>query len=170
MNQEDRIFLRQFGAVLGILVAITVIIFFTAILTSKLSGPDPEAARKVAARIEPIGTVNISGEPFKVSGTTDDAGVGKQQAAAQPVASGAQATSGEATYQSACATCHATGVAGAPKLEDSAAWQARIAQGTPVLYQSALQGKGAMPAKGGRPDLAEPQIKAAVDYMVSEVH
>jgi cytochrome c5 len=33
---------------------------------------------------------------------------------------------GEDTYNKACASCHAQGVAGAPKLGDKAAWAPRI--------------------------------------------
>jgi hypothetical protein len=40
-------------------------------------------------------------------------------------------------------------VAGAPKPGDEAAWAPRIANGLPALVQSALKGKGAMPAQGG---------------------
>jgi len=82
-------------------------------------------------------------------------------------ASGAAIADGAATYQKACVACHMTGAAGAPKLEDKAAWAPRIAQGTDVLYNSVLKGKGAMPPKGGQMQLSDDEIKAAVDYMIS---
>lgn len=74
---------------------------------------------------------------------------------------------GKSTYDTVCMACHAAGVAGAPKLGDKAAWAPRIKQGKPALYNSALHGKGAMPAKGGNAGLADDAVKAAVDYMVS---
>jgi len=83
-------------------------------------------------------------------------------------ASGTAMADGAATYQQACLACHASGAAGAPKLEDKAAWEPRIAQGKDALYASVLKGKGAMPPKGGRADLSDDVIKAAVDYMVSQ--
>ena len=83
-------------------------------------------------------------------------------------ASGAALADGAATYQKACVACHMTGAAGSPKLEDKAAWAPRIAQGKDVLYTSALKGKGAMPPKGGQMQLSDDEIKAAVDYMVSQ--
>jgi cytochrome c5 len=61
-----------------------------------------------------------------------------------------------------------TGAAGSPKLGDKAAWEPRIAQGKDALYASVLKGKGAMPAKGGRADLSDEAVKAAVDYMVAQ--
>jgi cytochrome c5 len=75
----------------------------------------------------------------------------------------------KSTYQAMCSTCHSSGALGAPKITDKAAWQPRIAQGTKVLYSSALNGIGVMPAKGGNPQLSDEQVKAAVDYMVSAV-
>ena len=61
----------------------------------------------------------------------------------------ASAGSGEALYKQTCFVCHATGVAGAPKFGDKAAWAPRLQQGVPALVQSAMKGKGAMPPKGG---------------------
>lgn len=78
------------------------------------------------------------------------------------------ATSGEAVYKKACMNCHAQGLAGAPAFGDKAAWAPRIKAGKPALYESALKGKGAMPAKGGQAALPDAEVKAAVDYMVSK--
>lgn len=83
-------------------------------------------------------------------------------------ASGAALADGGATYQQACSACHASGAAGAPKLDDKAAWEPRLASGKDALYASVLNGKGAMPPKGGRVDLSDDVIKAAVDYMVAQ--
>jgi cytochrome c5 len=85
-------------------------------------------------------------------------GVG-QQAAAQ--------SSGKQAYDQACARCHTIGMLGAPKLGDSSAWKARIKKGKQVLYQSAINGIGTMPPKGGS-TLSDSQVKAAVDYMISQ--
>jgi len=80
--------------------------------------------------------------------------------------------SGEATYKAACFACHGTGAAGAPKTGDKAGWKARIATGNATLYEHAIKGykgsKGFMPAKGGRADLKDADVKAAVDYMVAQ--
>ena len=64
--------------------------------------------------------------------------------------------------------CHATGVAGAPKLGDKAGWGPRIQQGIDTLLHSALKGKNAMPPKGGHASLSDAQVRAAVEYMVSQ--
>jgi c(7)-type cytochrome triheme protein len=90
--------------------------------------------------------------------------------AARPAAAAAPAAAGkgQGVYQSACMACHGSGVAGAPKLGDAAAWGQRIKAGTAGLYTSALKGKGAMPAKGGQAALADADVRAAVDYMVAQ--
>lgn len=80
----------------------------------------------------------------------------------------AAANNGEKTYNSACMACHASGVAGAPKTGDKAAWAPRIKAGKDKLYTTALKGKGAMPAKGGQMSLADADVKAAVDFMVAK--
>ena len=72
------------------------------------------------------------------------------------------------TYRTACAACHMSGAAGAPKTGDKAAWKARIAAGMDTMVTNAIKGKGAMPPKGGRPNLTDAQIKAVVEYMVAE--
>jgi len=79
---------------------------------------------------------------------------------------------GEKTYKAACIACHSTGAAGSPKVGDKAAWVDRIKQDKNTLYEHAIKGfkgaKGFMPAKGGRTDLSDADVKAAVDYMIAK--
>jgi cytochrome c5 len=86
--------------------------------------------------------------------------------------SGQAMADGKATYDSVCFACHATGAAGAPMVGNKAAWAPRIAQGLDVLKQHAINGfqgnSGFMPAKGGRTDLSDADVGAAVEYMVSQ--
>jgi len=79
------------------------------------------------------------------------------------------AVDGKTVYEGACAACHASGVLGAPKFGSGAEWAPRIKRGVGALYESALHGtpKG-MPPKGGRDDLSDSDVKAAVDYMVAQ--
>ncbi len=78
------------------------------------------------------------------------------------------AADGKATYDASCVACHSTGAAGAPKVGDAAAWAPRIKTGLPALYASAIKGRGAMPAKGGNSALSDADIRATVNYMVSQ--
>lgn len=78
---------------------------------------------------------------------------------------------GKQTFDTVCFVCHKTGVAGAPKFGDKAAWAPRVKKGLATLEKHALHGftgnSGTMPAKGGRTDLSDDAVKAAVKYMVS---
>ena len=74
--------------------------------------------------------------------------------------------SGEEVYKAQCTTCHAAGVAGAPKLGDAAAWGARIATGLEALTNSALKGKGAMGAQAGG-DFDDLEITRAIVFMAN---
>jgi len=76
---------------------------------------------------------------------------------------------GPTVYNSVCGACHNSGVAGAPKLDDKSAWASRLGAGTEALYASVINGKGAMPAKGGAVSLSDDEIKASVDYILSKV-
>lgn len=75
---------------------------------------------------------------------------------------------GKGIYKTACFACHDSGVAGAPKLGDKAAWEPRIAAGMDAMMEIALNGKRGMPPKGGRLDLSTEDIQAAVAFMASE--
>jgi c(7)-type cytochrome triheme protein len=88
---------------------------------------------------------------------------------AAPVGS-AYGASGKEIYEKTCSLCHATGINNAPKFGNAGDWGPRLAGGTARLYESALKGtaKG-MPAKGGNLNLADAEVKAAVDYMVVQV-
>jgi c(7)-type cytochrome triheme protein len=77
------------------------------------------------------------------------------------------AGAGKAVYDKACAACHGTGLLGAPKPGDAAAWTARArGGGVAALLKSAQAGtaKG-MPPRGGRPDLADADLRAAIEFM-----
>ena len=155
----DRDFLKTFSGLLAALVALTVIIFVVAQMVSgtaksKIAQGD---ATKLAERIKPVGELAMAGAVAVANGVI-------------PAAQAAD--KGEATYNASCAACHAAGVAGAPKFGDKAEWGPRIAQGLDTLHTHALKGfqgkKGVMPAKGGNASLADADVKAAVDYMVSK--
>jgi len=71
----------------------------------------------------------------------------------------------EAIVQSQCANCHRDGVNGAPKIGDRPAWIPRLKNGLDKLVASAIHGHGAMPARGGLPDLSDQEIRGAIVYM-----
>ena len=83
--------------------------------------------------------------------------------------SAAYAADGAAVFEKGCAMCHASGVAGAPKLGDADAWGERAKQGVDVLVSSALNGKGAMPPKGVCAGCSDDEVRSAVEYMLSQI-
>ena len=76
---------------------------------------------------------------------------------------------GDAVYQSVCASCHNSGAAGAPKFEDKGAWAGRVSKGYDVLVSSVIKGKNAMPARGGASpdDVSDFELARAVVYMAN---
>ena len=75
--------------------------------------------------------------------------------------------SGEEVYNAICFTCHAAGTLNAPKFGDAADWAPRLAKGYDALYQSALNGLGAMPPKGGLSDLTDAELHRALVHMTN---
>jgi len=127
------------------------------------------SAQAVAKRIAPVAKLAVDPNAPAPAPAAQPAAPTAQVAAAPASAASAASASdaGKATFDKVCTVCHTAGIGGAPKFGDKAAWAPRIAQGKDTLYASALKGKGAMPAKGGNPALADADVKAAVDYMVS---
>ncbi len=79
------------------------------------------------------------------------------------------ASAGELIVKKNCKVCHAQGINGAPIIGNKKMWGDRAAKGKDVLVQSAMNGFGLMPAKGGNAALTESEIKLAVSYMLSQV-
>ena len=75
---------------------------------------------------------------------------------------------GKTVYAQTCVACHATGLAGAPKMGDKEAWRAHIEHGQDHMVESVIKGKGAMPARGGNAKLSDDEIKAAVSYIIEQ--
>ena len=164
MSKADDIFWREFGVVLLGLVLFTVIVFFTARAIGAHSLEKMQSSEKaVLERIQPYGQVRV-GQPGEVVA----AAAAPAPAGEQPAAAAAGGGSGEAVYTKACLACHSTGVAGAPKVGDAAAWEPRLGQGMDGLVTNAIKGKGAMPPKGGQMSLSDDDIKSAVEYMLEK--
>lgn len=157
-SNHDKVFVTTFLGVIGFLVALTVVIAVIAgVITSE---EDTDEIRqitreRVQSRIAPVGQVITDPNAIQVASRAD--------------AGGEDARSAEDIVQGLCAGCHSAGVAGAPKLDDSAAWQARLdAEGRDGLVNSVINGKGAMPPMAGDPSLSEAQVQESVDLMLEQ--
>lgn len=85
----------------------------------------------------------------------------------EPLPAGTKAAhrTGEQIYKAQCSKCHATGVNGAPRPGDRAAWIPRLHNGADAAVASAVHGHGAMPARGGLADLSDEEIRETMFYM-----
>ena len=153
---SNREFWKFFSGLIASFVGITVLLYVVA----QIIGDAPKAqaagdAKAVAERIKPVGDVTVRGN------TVMDVIIPAAQASDD---------AGKKLFEGTCKTCHGMGIAGAPKFGDKAAWKDRIAQGDDKLYEHAIKGfqgkSGFMPAKGGS-TASDADVKAAVDYMVS---
>lgn len=166
---RDQKFFDVYSIVIGALILVAVAIFVFSMKMSDLTqGINTHVATEykaaVADRIRPVGQVYLAGEELESSSPTIET-----PAEPPPVAT---AMSGPQVYSSACLACHGAGIGGAPILGDAAQWAERIAQGAGTLKEHAVLGftgsTGYMPPKGGRLDLSDAEIEAAVDYMLGE--
>ena len=157
------------------LLGMALIIVVVSSIQDRGSGDSPEVVNE---RIRPEGYLSYPEDPRLIKQASQEpvevdepapAAAATTVPAIKPAAT--VATPGKLVFDSACQACHATGAAGAPRVGDDAAWASRLAQGESLLIKHAIDGfqgsTGFMPAKGGRIDLSDEQIAAAVRYMIS---
>lgn len=84
----------------------------------------------------------------------------------------AQADAGfdvEGTYRQYCAMCHDSGMVGAPLLNDTTFWSARIDEiGYDTILQNAISGINAMPPRGMCMDCGDEQLDELVTYLLGD--
>ncbi len=155
-GNHDKAFVITFLGVLGALAAFTfAIIIIARILTSDERSEDQAALDKaIQQRIAQPGTV-----------ITDPAALLKVSSAAAHTP-----MNGEQVVAQVCSACHGSGMLGAPKIGDKAAWGGRLKAdgGIDGLFASASKGKGQMPARGGNPDLSDDELKGAIQQMLKQ--
>ena len=117
---------------------------------SAASVQDDMSREAIAERIKPIGKHYVAGE-----------------SSAAEESSGPR--SGQQVYDKFCTACHTSGVMGAPKINNAADWEERLAQGMDTVLKHAVEGFNAMPPKGTCSDCSEEEIQAAIDYMTKDI-
>lgn len=131
----------------AIVVPIAVIVLLVEFVTTDhrpLAGTEAQSPDAINARIAPVGMVLVKDASDLTTLKT-----------------------GEQVFQAQCTTCHTAGALGAPKFGDAEAWAPRIKTGYAALLNSALHGKGNMPAQGGG-DYTDFEIGRAVVYMANK--
>ncbi len=171
---------------MGVVVAAIVILAFGAGIVARMLGGDESATaagdsimrNALIERISPAGGVRTSLDDVPVAAVAADAPTEADTAAAEEAAAAAVAVMGQApelgltdsvmqAVDGACAGCHISGVANAPKLGDAAAWQPRLDKGMEALTASVVNGLNAMPARGGS-TLTDLEIPVAIQYLLSK--
>lgn len=134
--------------VLAFIIPVIVILLLVNLVTSGSrigAGSNALQPEAIASRIQPVAKFTLV-----------DASAPKEQ------------KTGIQVYESTCSACHSAGVAGAPKVGDSGAWAPLIQSGMAEMLKIALEGKGAMPARGGNPGLTDLEIARAVVHMANQ--
>lgn len=108
----------------------------------------------IAERLQPVGEICMAGDEC-TGGATVQVAAGEARDPAE-------------IYQSKCASCHNTGVGGAPKLGEAADWEPRVAKGMETLFENAWNGFNAMPPKGICMDCSEQEMRDTIDYILEE--
>jgi cytochrome c5 len=174
VSKQDTHFFNMFSIVIGLLVAVAIVLFaLSRIVAGRTQEQhvlvEAQYLKAVEERIQPLVRVAVAGQDntaLAIKPTQAEAAAGAGAGAAVAFETGAD------VVQGACAACHGAGIAGAPKVGDAAAWGPRIAQGKDTLYKHAIEGyqgeTGVMPPKGGRTDISDELVRAAVDHMVEQ--
>lgn len=169
--KTDAVFLKHFAQLITFLVCICIaLIALGAYIYSRHpAAENPAKARSTEQRLLPIGAV--------YAGDTGRAAIAAAELAAKAAATAVVAyggtTDGKTIFGNLCHACHETGAGGAPMLTDKAHWAPRLAEGVDTLVKHATEGytgsAGMMPAKGGNPALTDEQVRATVEWMITQV-
>ena len=134
--------------ILAFIVPILVIVLLINLVmtTTKMgSGSDAQSPEAIASRIKPVaGFSLVDANAPKVFKT------------------------GQQVFDTTCTACHTAGVAGAPKIGDTAAWAPFVKAGYEDMVKNAIHGIRAMPPKGGNPSLSDFEVERAVVYIANK--
>ncbi len=136
-----------FTLVAGIVILLAVLFFLVKLATSGYYSDVEESTQSATeTRIMPVGNVTMG----------DGTPVGER--------------TGEQIFNKICIQCHAADsvVPDSPKVTHNSDWAPRIAQGFDTLFNHALNGFNAMPAKGGAADLTDDELKRAIVFMTNQ--
>jgi cytochrome c5 len=108
----------------------------------------------IAKRLEPVGQVCVQGKECPGMEVTASAG-------------GGAARTPDDIIAKHCNACHGTGLLGAPKIGDAAAWKDRADHqgGLDGILAKAITGINSMPPKGTCGDCSDDELKGAIKKM-----
>jgi len=125
---------------------IVLVLLVQAIVKRPHAAPEAMKPEAVAARLKPVGRVEVGAVGAESKGPR----------------------SGEDIVKQMCSACHQSGAAGAHKIGDKAAWGKLGKVGLGGMLKNAVKGKGAMPPRGGGADLSDYELARAIVYMANQ--
>ncbi len=160
-EQTDNVFIKNFSIVLVLLIVFTFSIAFLArdVGFKDDSANNPSRMTTTEERIKPVADVFM--------GEAGAAAI--QEAASSSVSEMKVAFDGSLDARNdlwqRVRGLSCTGAAGAP-IPGSPLMVERAGKGVDMLTQNAINGLNAMPARGGRADLSDEQVRVIVEYMI----
>jgi len=157
--------MKSFGGVMLLLTVSAIIIAALAVFASTFD-PSPQQARielerqRAEQRLLPVGEVRENGDAEPLVAEAEEE---PDEADDDVVKTGSEVN------QSACVACHGAGVMDAPVTGDEEAWGGLYEEkGLEELVYNAINGIGAMPARGGDSSLSDEEVENAVIYILEE--
>lgn len=133
--------------------------------------PDLEAGQPVTKPTPPEPDSSGDSEEKGQQGSGDKAGQAPKDATETDQSKGDSAKKVAAAdiYDRYCVACHEQGMAGAPKLANTAEWQKRLdKRGLKGLASNSWDGYRAMPAKGTCSSCSREELEATVQWMLDQ--
>ena len=116
-----------------------------------------EAKKAIEKRIAPVGQVCL-----------EDQDCAQEVKIVASIQGGMR--SGKEVYDTACTTCHAIALAGAPKFGDRVSWGERANEDLDHLVETVTNGLGGMPPMGMCMDCSQEELTNAVQYMLDALN
>ena len=117
-----------------------------------------EAKKAIEERISPVGQVCIEDEECSqnIVSAFSSKDMGNR--------------TGQEVYDVSCTTCHAIGLAGAPKFGDKISWGDRAEKDLNQLVETVVNGLNGMPPMGLCMDCSEEELTSSVQYMLDSLN
>ena len=116
-----------------------------------------EAKKAIEKRIAPVGQVCL-----------EDQDCAQEVKIVASIQGGMR--SGKEVYDTACTTCHAIALAGAPKFGDRVSWGERANEDLDHLVETVINGLGGMPPMGMCMNCSQEELTNAVQYMLDALN
>ena len=116
-----------------------------------------EAKKAIEKRIAPVGQVCL-----------EDQDCAQEVKLVASIQGGMR--SGKEVYDTACTTCHAIALAGAPKFGDRVSWGERANEDLDHLVETVINGLGGMPPMGMCMNCSQEELTNAVQYMLDALN